>query len=232
MGLTDGLTGAMKGLGNTGLRAATKGVGKQVEKLLGDKAGALVGQAGGKIAGALVGKLGGALLGAIFGGRSDPDIPFSFWVEIDGIRCTKFREARGLEWKSDVVSFYEGGNHQNKVNLVGPGSFSPLVLKRGYFASQGEFFEMMKATVGLTAGAMKRVSMSIVSCNDQGDEIGRFNFYNAFISKYQGPGFNAMENSIAFEEVQITFDYFDFIPGGAIAGALQGGFGALGKAFK
>lgn len=158
-------------------------------------------------------------------GRADPDVTFTFYVEIDGIRCVKFTEARGLEWKAETVSFYEGGNPAYKVNLVGPGSFTPLVLKKGFFAASSEFFKWFKAIMDGGRKPVSRATVAIVVLNRAGEEVGRFNLYRAFMSKYTGPGFNAMENAIAFEEIEITYDYFDYQPGPA-AGALQTGLAA------
>ncbi|MBL6975869.1 MAG: phage tail protein [Deltaproteobacteria bacterium] len=152
-------------------------------------------------------------------GRRDPDSAFSFFVEIDGIQTAKFAEARGLEWKADTVSFFEGGNPRHKVNLVGPGNFTPLTLKKGFFATSGEFFNWMKAIMNPNRQPMERSTVSVVACSDAGDEIGRYNLYGAFMTKYSGPGFNAGEAAIGFEEIEITYDYFDFEPGKASPGA-------------
>ena len=146
-------------------------------------------------------------------GRSDPDVPFSFYVEIDGIRCAKFQEARGLEWRSDPVQFYEGGNNAHKVSLIGQGAFTPLTLKKGFFAASGEFFDWLKGLMDGGSRELKRVTVSVVVKNEAGDEIGRFDLFGAFMTRYAGPGFNAMDNGVAFEEIEIQYDRFEFKPG-------------------
>lgn len=158
-------------------------------------------------------------------GRVDPDVTYTFFVEIDGIRCVKFAEARGLEWKAETVSFYEGGNPSYKVNLVGPGSFTPLTLKKGFFAASSEFFKWFQAIMDGGRRPVDRVTVSLVILDRAGEEVGRYNFFRAFMSKYTGPGFNATENAIAFEEVEITYDHFTFVPG-STGGALQSGMAA------
>lgn len=206
--------GLSDGLGTAGMGKAGE-LGKQ-----------LGGQIGGQIAGRAFGMAFNALTGALFG-RTDPDVAFTFYVEIDGIRCVKFAEARGLEWKADPVQFYEGGNYRHKVSLVGQGSFSPLQLRKGFFAASGEFYQWMSSIMNPGRSPVNRVTVSLVVLNQAGDEVGRFNLYRAFMVKYSGPGFNAMENAIAFEEIEIVYDWFDFVPGGAIAGALQAGLAGL-----
>jgi phage tail-like protein len=155
-------------------------------------------------------------------GRSDPDIPFSFFVEIDGIQCVKFREVRGLEWQAEPVQFYEGGNFRHKVSLIGQGSFTPLVLKKGFFGASGEFFDWLNALMNPGKDPIKRATISVVIRSDAGEETGRFNLFGAFMTRYAGPGFNAMENAVAFEEVEIVYDYFEYEPGEG-GGALQSG---------
>jgi phage tail-like protein len=145
-------------------------------------------------------------------GRADPDIPFSFFVEIDGIRCVKFREASGLEWKADPESFNEGGNNAGQVHLVGRGSFTPLKLKKGFFAASGEFYDWMKSLMDGGSTAIKRATVSVVVQNEAGDELGRFDLFGAFMTRYVGPGFNAMDGSVAFEEVEIVYDRFEYKP--------------------
>lgn len=161
-------------------------------------------------------------------GRGDPEVTYAFRVEIDGIAWARFQEVRGLEWKAETVSFYEGGNPAYKVNLVGPGSFSPLTLKKGFFAVCSPFYEWMREIMngaprpGGDGKGDTRRTMSIVIFDRKGQEIGRYNIYGAFMSKYVGPGFNANESAVAFEEIEITYDYFEYVPS-IKAEALQSG---------
>ncbi len=151
---------------------------------------------------------------AVGSGRADPAIGFSFFVEIDGIQCVQFREVSGLEWKADPEAFYEGGHNDGQVHLVGRGQFTPLKLKKGFFAAQGEFFDWMKALMDGGTSKIKRETVSVVVRDDSGSEIGRFNLFGAFMTRYAGPGFNAMEGtSVAFEEVELVYDRFEFKPG-------------------
>jgi len=144
--------------------------------------------------------------------RTDPDVPFSFFVEIDGIQCAKFREAQGLEWRAEPVQFYEGGNSRHKVSLVGQGTFSPLTLKKGFFAKSSEFFDWMKAIMDGGDKKVSRATISVVAQDAAGNEVGRFNVYGAFMTRYQGPAFNAMDSAIAVEEIEIVYDYFEYEP--------------------
>jgi len=207
------------GLGKSGVGSAVESGTGAIGEALGG------GVLGGLSEGALA--VGGAALIDLLGGsgRNDPDIVFSFYVEIDGIACVRFTEASGLEWKAETVSFVEGGNYRHKVNLVGQGSYSPLVLKKGFFAGSGTFHQWLKKTMDPSNGKAHKVSISLVVTNEASDEIGRFNLYNAFPTSYKGPAFNATENAVGFEEIEIVYDYFEFIPGGAMSGFTSAGAG-------
>jgi phage tail-like protein len=149
----------------------------------------------------------------IFGSRTDPNVQFRFYVEIGGISCLRFAECSGVEWKMEDVSFYEGGNYRNKVHLVGRGEFSPLILKKGFFAAKSEFYEwMVKIFSPDPSREVQKVTMALVILDEKGTDLGRFNFYNAFMTKYSGPAFNGKQSDIAFETVEIVYDYFDFKP--------------------
>ncbi|MBM4396054.1 MAG: phage tail protein, partial [Deltaproteobacteria bacterium] len=64
---------------------------------------------------------------------------------------------------------------------------------------------------------------------DAGNEVGRFNLYGAWVSEYKGPEFNATSSGqLAFESIVIQYDWFEFVPGGALAGLLQKGLAKVG----
>ena len=145
--------------------------------------------------------------------RLDPSSAFNFFVEIDGIKCAEFRSVSGLDWSVEVESFYQGGENRHKVNLMGKGSFSTLKLKKGFFSIFSEFYFWMKHLMNPGLEPVTRVTLSVVVLADDGlSEMGRFNLYNAFMSKYTGPTFDATQNDIAFEEIEITYDYFEYLP--------------------
>ena len=184
----------------------------------------------GKVAGKAVGKAGLAAIGALneffFGsGRQDPDIQFCFWLEFDNIQWAKFREANGIEWSVKTESFSEGGNNSHQVNLIGQGSFKPLVLKKGFYAGNSGFYNMMYNQME-SPGAVDRANISLVITSENGDEVGRYDFKSAYVSRYKGPSFNAKQSDIAFEEIEITYDWFIFHPGDALTSMLDALIGA------
>jgi phage tail-like protein len=75
-----------------------------------------------------------------------------------------------------------------------------------------------------------RQNISLVITNAKGDEIGRYDFQGAFVTRYKGPSFNAKQSDLAFEEIEITYDWFVFHPGDALTSLLDSIIGAaVGK---
>jgi phage tail-like protein len=138
----------------------------------------------------------------------------------------KFTECNGIEWSVETESFFEGGNNRNKVHLIGQGSFKPLVLKKGFYSNNGEFFNWLK-TQQDSGSSIGRTNIALVVSDDAQNEVCRFQFFNAFCSRYQGPSFNAKQSEIAFEEVEIIYDWFEMKPGDAFTQMLGTVVGAL-----
>jgi phage tail-like protein len=53
-------------------------------------------------------------------------------------------------------------------------------------------------------GQVERKNGSIIILDDTGQEKGRWNFFNAWPSKYAGPSFNAKGNDIAIDTLTVS----------------------------
>jgi len=182
----------------------------------------------GPVAGAMAANLGTAIL-ASFMGREDYQVEFAFRVEIDGIMAAAFRHAGPFRWTTKTKPIREGGNNRGFVNLVEPGEFAPLGLKKGLASGNNELFLWMKRihdTTGVGVKPFMRANISIVLMNEKGSEVGRFNLYNAFPSKYELGQLDGKTNEIAIESLDITFDYFEFNAGGLMAQLAGAAIGA------
>jgi phage tail-like protein len=190
-----------------------KGLGGQAGKGIAKKGQAGIGRA---VMGALGGTFGSqaALMVNAYASAAlnneYPNVGFRFDVEIDGIIAAHFSEASGAEWEMEGEAFHEGGLNFHERRLIGTAKFTPLTLKRGFTPAGSEFFLWMKST--FENREFKRRNLSIVILNQEGIEVGRLNFKNAFISKYTGPAFNADTNAVGFESVVLKYDYFEYEP--------------------
>lgn len=188
-----------------------------------------VGAAAGPLAGRMAANLGSAIL-ASFMGREDYQVQFAFRVEIDGIMSAAFRSAGPFRWKTDVEHVREGGNNRGFVNLVKPGSFDPLELKKGLAPKNSELFDWMQRLHNANAPFM-RSNISVVLLTESGGEAGRFNLFNAFPNEYELGQMDGKTNEVAIEKLQITFDYFTFNAGGPLDQLLGAAMGAASAFF-
>lgn len=195
---------------------------------LANQAAGGLGSLAGPIAGAAAANIASGVLAA-FMGREDYQVQFMFRVEIDGIMVAAFRQAGPFRWTTKTRPVREGGNNRGFVNLVEPGEFAPLSLKKGLASGNNELFLWMKRLHDWNAPFL-RANISIVLMNEKSSEVGRFNLYNAFPSKYELGQLDGKTNEVAIESLDITFDYFEFNAGGLLAQLLGAAMGAVGAA--
>ncbi|MBZ5681025.1 MAG: phage tail protein [Acidobacteriia bacterium] len=137
------------------------------------------------------------------GDRTDPFRGYNFRVEIDGITQAGFREVSGLDATSDPIEYREGNEKVfTHRKLPGQVKYSNITLKWG-ITSAHEFWDWRKQVID---GKTQRKNGSIVMMNESGDEKIRWNFVNAWPSKWSGPSFNAMNNEVAVESVELQHE--------------------------
>ena len=172
-----------------------------------------MGMAGGtlmNVAKAALAKTGiGGLMTNMGMGRADPEIPYRYFLEIDGISCVRFKEVSGLKMTTKVTKIREGGNNHFEHTLIEGQTFEPLTIKKGFYGRRNEFFQWM-AQLHSQEKQERKKTVALIVLDDKGKEACRFNFYNAFIMEYAGPDLDALSKDIAFETVKINFDFFEF----------------------
>ena len=136
------------------------------------------------------------------GTRTDPYRSYNFLVEMDGITQAGFQECAGLDTQTDSIDYREGSdpNHQRK--LPGLNKFSPITLKRGITDSP----ELWNWRQSVVDGKIQRKNGSVILLDDTGSEKLRWNFTEAWPSKWTGPAFNAATSAIAVETLEITLE--------------------------
>jgi phage tail-like protein len=136
--------------------------------------------------------------------RVDPVRGFNFEVQLAGVTVAGFREVTGLSFTTDVVEYREGTDrvlHPRK--LFGIRKFANIVCKRG-MTNNKELFAWYKLT--LNGDANSRKNGSIVLFDEVHVQVQRWNFINAWITKWEGPAFNATANDVAIETVEIAVE--------------------------
>ncbi|MDQ5844147.1 MAG: phage tail protein [Acidobacteriota bacterium] len=130
--------------------------------------------------------------------RVDPYKNFNFRVEIGGITVAGFSECSGFGSQVDVIEYREGGDHIIR-KLPGLARFGDITLKRGITKSR-ELEDWHRNTIN---GQPDRRSGSIILLDDDKSEVVRWNFFDAWIRKWEGPTLNAKGNEVAIETITL-----------------------------
>ena len=136
------------------------------------------------------------------GSRTDPYGGYNFLVEIDGVTQAGFQEVSGLDASTDATDYREGSDPMHTRKLPGLNKYTPITLKRGITDSD----ELWKWRATVIAGNAERRNGSIILLDQTGQEKLRWNFFNAWPSKWTGPALNATSSSVAVESLEITHE--------------------------
>jgi phage tail-like protein len=136
------------------------------------------------------------------GQRVDPFFNYNFLVELDGITRATFQEVSGLDATTEPVEYREGGQNTTVRKLPGLTKYGNIVLKWG-MTSDPELYEWHRQTV---QGNISRRNGSIIVLDRQGSEVARWNFVDAWPTKYDIPDFNATGNEVAIETLEIVHE--------------------------
>ena len=136
--------------------------------------------------------------------RKDPYVNFNFLVEIDGIVRAAFHEAGGLDSAINVIEHREGGENITARKLPGQVKFSNITLKWGMSDDTDLYAWHRQWATGDPAAPRK--NGSVVLLDRQGQEKARWNFFNAWPSKWTGPSFSAESNDIAIESLELAHE--------------------------
>jgi len=136
------------------------------------------------------------------GDRRDPFRSFNFAVEFDGITRMGFRECSGLDASQDPIEYREGTEGLTARKLPGLNKYSNITLKWG-MTDDAEMWDWRKKAM---TGKIERKNGSIVLLDDTGTEKMRWNFREAWPTKWTGPSFNATGNEVAIETLEIAHE--------------------------
>ena len=136
------------------------------------------------------------------GDRVDPYRNFNFKVEIDGITQAGFAECTGFGSNNDPFVYREGTVRATVRKLPGLTKYNNLVLKFGLTDSR----ELVDWYGDVTKGKIVRKNGSIVVMDLDGVEKARWNFFQAWPTKWDGPDFNAEGTDAAIETLEIAHE--------------------------
>ncbi|MBU1234546.1 MAG: phage tail protein [Proteobacteria bacterium] len=136
------------------------------------------------------------------GDRKDPYRAYNFLIEIDGITRAGFQECSGLDATQDPIEYREGTDALTPRKLPSINKYSNISLKWG-ITDDSELWDWRKTCMD---GKVERKNGSIVLLNDAGEEKLRWNFVEAWPTKWTGPSFNATGAEVAIESLDIAHE--------------------------
>lgn len=137
--------------------------------------------------------------------RTDPYKNFRFILEIDGITQAGFREVTIPDATQDAIEYREGNEKFiTPRKLPGQVKYGNITLKWGVTDSM----ELYKWKEMVENGKIKdaRRNIAIVILDDEGNPAARWEFRDAWPSKYDAPDLNATANEVAIETLEIVHE--------------------------
>lgn len=135
--------------------------------------------------------------------RLDPHRNFKFNIEIDGITQAAFTDCSGFGATIDPIEYREGGEPSYVRKLPGQVKYTNIVLKWGIAKDRSleDWFAQ------LAKGDVQRKNGSIVLLDIAGaTEAARWNFYDAWPTKYDPPDLSAKANEVAIETLELAVE--------------------------
>ncbi len=139
------------------------------------------------------------------GERKDPYAGFNFIIEIDGITMAAFSECSGLSTNTDPIEYRYGSDDITVRKIPGLKKFSNITLKRGMTKD----LQLWKWRKTVLDGATERKAGSIVLLNEAREPAMRWNFKDAWPTKWEGPAMKATGNEVAIETLEIAHEGLD-----------------------
>lgn len=137
-----------------------------------------------------------------FWGRGHDHIGnFNFRIEIEGLASGAFKQMDGLGSETEVIE-YGGTVDQIVRKRPGRSKYTDVTLKRGY-TNNPELWEWRRSVID---GNVVRKAGSIIICADEGSEIVRYNFFDAWPTKWKGFTLDGKGTEGLIEELTLTIE--------------------------
>jgi phage tail-like protein len=135
------------------------------------------------------------------GDRKDPFRGYNFELEIDGLIRAGFHDAVGLDEGLETTA-KQGETANNPRKIPGSHKVGDVTLKRGVVGDLAIWNWYQSVAQGKT----ERKHGSIILSDSSGEEKIRWNFVNAWPTKWVGPTFNANAKDVEIESLEIAYE--------------------------
>lgn len=128
---------------------------------------------------------------------------FHFQVEWGGTRIG-FTEVSGLTIELQSIDYREGSSLEYHVTKT-PGipQFSNIVLKRGAFRADNEFFQWLNT---VRMNKIERRDLTISLLNEEHEPVMVWKVKEAWPCKVEGPTLNSTGNEVAIETIELCHE--------------------------
>jgi phage tail-like protein len=133
--------------------------------------------------------------------RNDPFASFNFLVSI-GTMTAGFSEIGGLSSETTIIEYRQGDYPATPTKQAGQVKFANINMKRGY-TNNLELWDWRKKVMD---GKTERLDGTITLLDESRKPALVWTFQQAWPSKWAGPAFNAKNNDIAIEELEICVE--------------------------
>ena len=137
-----------------------------------------------------------------------PPVAFSFLVKVTGISGLNegsFQEVSGLKVSMAFEEVKEGGENQFTHRFPKPPTYQNLILKRGILIGSSL---IAWATVSFQQFTFSPKTVTVQLLDENQNALATWDFINAYPVAYNISDLKAQENSIAFETLELAYDYF------------------------
>lgn len=137
--------------------------------------------------------------------RTDPYRNCRFLLEIDKINQAGFSEATIPDTSQDPIEYREGNEIPTARKIPGLIKYGNLTLKWGITNSSMELYDWRKM---VEDGKMKdaRRAIAVIVQDEEGNPQSRWEFREAWPTKYDAPDLNAKGTDIAIETLEIAHE--------------------------
>jgi phage tail-like protein len=162
------------------------------------------------------------------GKREDPPLAFNFAINLmDSASSTAgavttiaintltnnidagFNECSGLEMMLEVEEYQEGGNNGTVLKFPTRMKWGKLVMKKGLVKNH----KLWDWVYGFSEGKVVRKDGLITLLGEKGLAHTVWQFKRGLPVKYSGPQFNAQQNAVAFESIEIEHEGLKLMTG-------------------
>lgn len=132
--------------------------------------------------------------------RVEPNLEFSFAVDVEGIVVGWFTECSSLSIEREVIPRPEGGVNNYITQLPGPIKWANITLKRGLAGPElWNWFEQ-----GRYDGQVKRRKVTIILYKVDRTEARRWELNNAIPTKWTASNFKSDDNQVFLESLELV----------------------------